>query len=99
MFAALGDESRLLMLINLGSEGPLSIKQLAEAFPVSRQAVTKHLRVLEQARFVVEQPHGRERRFSVRPACIEEAQNALQSISQQWSDALLRLKQFVESEP
>lgn len=98
MFAALGDENRLRMLIQLGSKGPLSITQLAETFPFSRQAVTKHLRVLEEARFVVEHTHGRERRFSVRPVAMEEARTALQAISEQWTDALLRLKQFVEKE-
>lgn len=96
VFAALGDATRLQLLSRLGSSGPQSIKQLATELPVTRQAVTKHLRVLENANFVVQSIHGRERRFTVRKQGITEAQAALQAIEQQWGDALARLKQFVE---
>lgn len=96
MFAALGDATRLLLLVRLGTGGPQSIKQLTLGLPVTRQAVTKHLRVLENANFVTQKAHGRERRFIVRQAAIAEAQAALKVIGQQWDDALVRLKNFVE---
>lgn len=96
VFAALGDETRLQLLTRLGTGGPQSIKQLTLGLPVTRQAVTKHLRVLENAHLVTQKAHGRERRFIVRQAAIAEAQAALKVIGQQWDDALVRLKNFVE---
>jgi DNA-binding transcriptional ArsR family regulator len=96
IFAALGDETRLQLLIKLSTGGPQSIKQLSIDIPVTRQAVTKHLRVLEEADLVTQKPHGRERHFAARQAGITDAQSALQVIAKQWDDALGRLKNFVE---
>lgn len=97
MFAALGDETRLELLVKLGTGVPQSIKELTLHFPVTRQAVTKHLRVLEDANLVTQHVHGRERRFAVSKAGLDEARAALNVIAQQWDDALIRLKQFIES--
>lgn len=99
VFAALGDETRLRLLAKLGRGEAQSITQLAVNLPVTRQAVTKHLRILERAKLVTEEPQGRERRFVARPAGIDEVQAALRAISQQWDDALGRLKAFVENKP
>ncbi len=96
IFAALGDETRLQLLLKLGTGAPQSIKQLTMNLPVTRQAVTKHLRVLESAKFVTQESHGRERLFVARLAAIEEAQAVLRTIAAQWEDALVRLKRFVE---
>lgn len=96
IFAALGDETRLTLLIKLGTGEPQSIKQLTIDLPVTRQAVTKHLRVLESAKLVSQEAHGRERRFVAQQSGIERAQAALLLIAQQWDDALVRLKAFVE---
>lgn len=96
IFAALGDETRLQLLVKLGTGVPQSIKQLTLDLPVSRQAVTKHLRILETAKLVTQETHGRERRFIARQSGIEEAQEALKVIAQQWDDALVRLKNFLE---
>ena len=97
MFAALGDETRLQLLLKLSSGAPLSIKQLTTDLVVTRQAVTKHLRVLEGAQFVTKESHGRESRFSVQKSTVEEASTAINAIAQQWENALLRLKNFVET--
>ena len=97
MFAALGDETRLQLLVKLGTGEAQSIKQLAMGSPVTRQAITKHLRVLETAKFVTQEVHGRERRFIARQTGIDEAHAALKFLAKQWDDALLRLKQFVEN--
>ena len=99
LFAALGDETRLQLLVKLGTGTPQSITQLTLDLPLTRQAVTKHLRVLEQAQLVSQEIHGRERRYTARASGIEEAQTALAVIAQQWDDALLRLKNFVEDTP
>ncbi len=96
MFAALGDETRLQLLVKLGTGEPQSIKQLTEGMPVTRQAVTRHLRVLEAAKFVTQEARGRERHFVARPAGLDEAQQALRAVAQQWQAALQRLKQFIE---
>lgn len=98
MFAALGDETRLQILALLGAGQPQSISELTVKFPLTRQAVTKHLRVLEAASFVEQSVCGRERRFVARRARINDAQQALQTIAQHWDDALSRLKSFVESD-
>ncbi len=96
IFAALSDETRLTLLIKLGTGEPQSIQQLTIDLPVTRQAVTKHLRVLESAMLVSQTSHGRERRFVAQQSGIEQAQAALRMISQQWDDALARLKAFAE---
>lgn len=96
VFAALGDETRLQLLVKLSKGVPQSIKQLSIDLPVTRQAVTKHLRVLEGADLVTQETHGRERHFVARQAGIDEAQAALQLIARQWDDALGRLKNFIE---
>lgn len=96
IFAALGDETRLHLLAKLDTGLPKSIKQLTMDLPVTRQAVTKHLRVLEDANFVTQEAHGRERRFVARRGAIDEAQEALKAIATQWEDALHRLKRFVD---
>ncbi len=97
MFAALGDETRLRLLVKLGTGEAKSITQLALDLPVTRQAVTKHLRVLERASLVTQQIQGRERRFLACHQGITEAHAALDSISKQWDDVLHRLKYHIES--
>ncbi len=99
LFSALGDETRLQLLAKLDSNTPQSIKQLTFGLSVTRQAVTKHLRILEKAKLVTQQVYGRERQFVGRKAAIEEAQAALNTIAKQWDDALIRLKNFVEQTP
>ncbi len=99
LFIALGDETRLQLLFKLKTGHSQSIKQLAEGLPVTRQAVTKHLRVLEEASFVTQEARGRERHFAACPAGIEAVRSALDLIAQQWDDALQRLKSFAEKLP
>ena len=81
VFAALGDETRLRLVARLSSDGPLSITQLADGFPMTRQAIAKHLRVMEDAGLVASTPHGRERLWAVAKA---------------WDVRLARLKRLVE---
>lgn len=65
IFAALGEELRLRILQRLAAEGALSIVRIAEPLPISRQAVTKHLRVLASAGLVRVARVGREARWSL----------------------------------
>jgi DNA-binding transcriptional ArsR family regulator len=96
VFAALGDETRLGLLARLTSGEPLSISRLTEGTRLTRQAVTKHLRVLESAGVVHSVKAGRESRFVLDLKPIVSAQAYLEHVSQQWDGALSRLKALVE---
>jgi len=96
VFAALGDETRLSLVGKLSSGPPQSISRLAEGSTLTRQAVTKHLRVLQDAGVVHSIRVGRESRFEFRPEPLQELQSYLERVSDQWEQALGRLKSFVE---
>jgi DNA-binding transcriptional ArsR family regulator len=96
VFAALGDETRLTVLAKLLSGEPQSIARLTEGTQLTRQAVTKHLHVLESAGVVRSTRAGREALYELQPRPIEDACAYLDGIAQQWDDALARLKAFVE---
>lgn len=82
----------------LSDARPRSISQLAEGSTITRQAITKHLRVLEQAGLVRAEAVGRECLYEFQPKALDEAQNYLALVSRQWEQALSRLKAFVEKE-
>lgn len=96
VFAALGDPTRLSLIGKLSAGSPLSIARLAEGSTLTRQAVTKHLRVLENAGVVGCERAGRESLYRLEPAAIVEMRTYLDRISQQWDEVLGRLKAFVE---
>ena len=96
MFAALGDETRLALVARLADGRSRSIAQLTQGTKLSRQAVTKHLRVLQDAGVVRGARLGRERRFALDPEPIVEMKEYLDLVSKQWDDVLARLKAFVE---
>ena len=96
LFAALGDETRLALVLRLGSGGPHSIAQLASESPYTRQAITKHLEVLSSAGLVRSDRRGRERIWTVEADRLDAARRYLDQISLQWDAALGRLKQHVE---
>jgi DNA-binding transcriptional ArsR family regulator len=84
VFAALGDETRLLLVAKLCRGQPSSISQLTEGSKLTRQAITKHLRVLESAGIVHSVRRGRESRFELDPEPIEEIRAYLDLVSEQW---------------
>jgi len=99
VFAALGDETRLSVLSKLSklsSGRPQSISRLTVGTHLTRQAVTKHLRVLESAGVVRSVRVGRESLFELEPQPLDDARKYLDRVSKQWDDALARLKSFVE---
>jgi DNA-binding transcriptional ArsR family regulator len=96
IFAALGDETRLRIVVRLSRDGPLSIAELTADERVTRQAVTKHLQRLASAGVLRSRRFGRERRWEVEPAALDVAENHLRAISAEWDAALARLKAFVE---
>jgi len=98
VFRALGDETRLSLLAKLSSGKRYSIAELTDGTKLTRQAVTKHLRVLERVRMVHGSREGRESLFAFDPQAVIELKEYLESVSKQWDVALARLKKFVESD-
>jgi DNA-binding transcriptional ArsR family regulator len=98
VFAALGDETRLRLLARLGDGRPLSISALAAGEPMTRQAVTRHLRVLETAGLVRGEKSGREQRWELQSARLEDAKDWLETLSRRWDERLDRLRAFVEED-
>ena len=96
IFAALGDETRLLLVAKLCGGEPRSISQLTQGSRLTRQAITKHLRVLEKARIVHSVRAGRETRYQFDPQPMEEMKQYLEFVSVQWDHTLAQLKSFVE---
>jgi DNA-binding transcriptional ArsR family regulator len=96
VFAALGDETRLALVAKLSTGRNYSISQLTRGSKLTRQAITKHLRILESVGMVRCVRSGRESRFELHPEPIDEMKKYLESVSAQWDEALFRLKSFVE---
>jgi DNA-binding transcriptional ArsR family regulator len=97
VFAALGDRTRLSLINKLSGGVALSISRLAQGSAVTRQAVTKHLRVLERAGVVGSERSGRESLYRLEPARLADMRAYLDGIARQWDDALTRLRAFVET--
>ncbi|MFN0244300.1 MAG: ArsR/SmtB family transcription factor [Planctomycetota bacterium] len=98
MFAALGNEKRLALVQRLCADGPTSIVALTEGTRVTRQAVTKHLHVLEGAGLVRGVGQGRTNVWEVDLARLAEVHRCLDHIEAQWDEALQRLKASLERE-
>lgn len=96
VFAALGDPTRLKLVVVLCAGGAFSIAHLTQTTEISRQGVTKHLNVLAEAGVVRDVKIGRERLWQLEPARIDEAKRTLESIGREWEQALARIKSFVE---
>jgi DNA-binding transcriptional ArsR family regulator len=96
VFAALGDATRLSIVAKLCGGQPRSISELTRGSRLTRQAITKHLRVLEKAEIVQGVRTGRENLFVLDPEPMDELKKYLDRVSAQWDQALQRLKAFVE---
>jgi DNA-binding transcriptional ArsR family regulator len=96
LFAALGDKTRLRLVARLCDAGPLSITRLTAGSKLTRQAITKHLRVMQAAGLVCSARHGRESVWQLDLRRLDDARRYLDLISKQWDEALGRLRQFVE---
>lgn len=96
LFSALGDVTRLGLLVSLCASGPLTVTRLSGQFEVSRQAITKHLEVLSEAGLVRSLRQGRERIWTFEPKRLEDAHQYLERLAKEWDIALGRLKAYVE---
>jgi DNA-binding transcriptional ArsR family regulator len=97
VFAALGDSTRLQLVQRLVNQDRLSISQLTEGSKLTRQAVTKHLQVLEQVGLVRSARIGRENLIELNLRPFKDATEYLNFVSKSWNQALNRLKIFVEN--
>ena len=96
LFAALGDETRLRLVSRLCGGGPMSITRLTAGSNVTRQAITKHLRVMEEAGLARSTRRGRESVWQLDERRLKEARHHLEQIAKQWDEALERLRALVE---
>ncbi|MEW5813137.1 MAG: metalloregulator ArsR/SmtB family transcription factor [Actinomycetota bacterium] len=96
LFDALGDPHRLRMVIWLCDAGPCSTSAVTQSVPVTRQAATKHLALLESAGVVHSEKRGRERIWTVQTTTLVAAQDYLATLSQRWDRRIDRLRAVVE---
>ncbi|CAN5268798.1 metalloregulator ArsR/SmtB family transcription factor [soil metagenome] len=96
VFAALGDDTRWNILAALG-EGDASASSLAVRLPVTRQAIAKHLDVLEQVGLVSSEKVGRELRYRVLGAQLSATASRLDAIGAEWDRRLAAIKTIAES--
>jgi DNA-binding transcriptional ArsR family regulator len=96
IFAALGDETRLSLVARLCKDSPQSISRLTQGSRLTRQAITKHLRVLEGVGLVGSVRSGRESLYEFKQKPLDGLKTYLDNVSRQWDEALGRLKALVE---
>jgi DNA-binding transcriptional ArsR family regulator len=96
VFFALGDGTRLSVVTRLGSGGALSATALSQGAKVTRQAIVKHLRVLEGAGLVRHEKRGREVLYALEPERLDDARLFLDGVSASWDRAIERLRAMVE---
>lgn len=99
VFAALGDPTRLALVDRLADGTSHSLTRLTEGRALTRQAVSKHLKVLEGAGLVTCERVGRESLYALRGERLADVRAYLAEVTRQWDDALGRLKRFVEGGP
>ena len=97
LWTAVADPTRRRVLDALLEHGEATTTTLAQGLPVTRQAVAKHLVVLNRVGLVAGQRRGREVRYVVRPARLDDAAEALARVAAQWDRRLARIKRLAES--
>jgi len=97
LWSAIGDPTRRRMLDLLLADGPGTATSLSERLPVTRQAVAKHLGVLDRVGLVTVTPAGRERRYQVDEAQLARAVAQLSAVGATWDARLSRIKQIAEA--
>lgn len=97
VLAALADPTRRQLLDLLAAQGQATATTLAEHLPVSRQAVVKHLAVLDAAGLVSGGRVGREVRYAVRPAALDTTARWMTALAHDWDRRLASLKRLAEA--
>ncbi|MGX7895598.1 ArsR/SmtB family transcription factor [Tsuneonella sp. HG222] len=94
-FAALSDPTRRAILLRLAS-GEASVGEIAAGFPISQPAISRHLRLLEEAGLIEAGREGKARPRRLRPEGIEQAQRFLSEMASYWPDRFDRLDEFLQ---
>lgn len=97
LWSAIADPSRRRVLDLLVKEGPASASTLADEVPFTRQAVMKHLAVLEDTGLVTRHREGREVRFAVQTRRLDEATRAMRQLAADWDRRLQSIKEIAEA--
>jgi ArsR family transcriptional regulator, cadmium/lead-responsive transcriptional repressor len=97
LWSAIGDPSRRRVLDLLVSNGAVSASWLADRVPFSRQAVAKHLAVLDEAGLVTRRKQGREVLYQVEPGRLDQATRAMAELATQWDRRLAAIKRLAEA--
>ena len=97
LWSAIGDPSRRRVLDLLVSNGEVSASWLAGLVPFSRQAVSKHLVVLEQVGLISRRKQGREVLFQIEAERLDQASRAMADLAQQWDRRLASIKRLAEA--
>jgi DNA-binding transcriptional ArsR family regulator len=98
VFAALSDPTRRLLIEKLSAGGPTTATEFAQQLPMSRQAVSKHLKILEAAELVAARQAGRERRYVLAPQPLAEAIDWITAVTEQWQRRLRALYDYLAAE-
>lgn len=97
-FATLADPTRRAILARL-ARGDASVGELAEPFDISLPAISRHLRVLEEASLIARERDGKHRRCKLQPHALAEAHAWLEFYQQFWGDAFNRLDELLKQKP
>jgi DNA-binding transcriptional ArsR family regulator len=99
VFAALSDPTRREVVRLLAGEGSITVTELASELPVTRQAVAKHLAVLEEAGLVTATTQGRRRRYRLTPGPLTDAMGWMADVGAEWDDRLASLRSHLGGRP
>ncbi len=97
LWAAVADPTRRRVLEALLEKGEATTTTLAEGLPVTRQAVAKHLIVLDRVGLVAGERRGREVHYAVQPERLDDAADSMARVAAQWDRRLARIKRLAES--
>jgi DNA-binding transcriptional ArsR family regulator len=97
VFAALADPTRRQVLDAIAARGEATATTIAAELPVSRQAIVKHLAVLDRAGLVAGRREGREMRYAVAPDRLDDIARWIATLATEWEARLARIKQIAES--
>jgi DNA-binding transcriptional ArsR family regulator len=97
LWSAIADPTRRRLLDVLLARGEATATTLAEELPVTRQAIAKHLAVLDRVGLVASRRRGREVRYAVRPEGLDEATRSMAGVAAQWDERLGAIKRIAEA--
>jgi DNA-binding transcriptional ArsR family regulator len=98
VFAALADPMRRLLIEKLSAEGTKTATEFARELPITRQGVSKHLKILKEAELVTQRQEGRERHYSLAPHPLAKTVSWVTAVTEQWNKRLLALYDYLAAE-